>query len=51
MEGNWLTLAQAGPSTAWLVRPDRHIAWRSDSAEQAFEQLDQVMNQLLGPQP
>lgn len=50
VEGNWLTLAQAGPSTAWLVRPDRHIAWRSDSADQAFEQLDQVMNQLLGPQ-
>jgi 2,4-dichlorophenol 6-monooxygenase len=47
--GDWRALRGVEESGCVLVRPDRHVAWRAQSADPALlEQLPAVLAQLLG---
>jgi 2,4-dichlorophenol 6-monooxygenase len=47
--GDWARLREVEESGCVLVRPDHHVGWRANSAEQELvDQLPAVMGQLLG---
>jgi 2,4-dichlorophenol 6-monooxygenase len=46
-DGNWASLRGVGPSGAILVRPDGHVAWRSDDApSDAAATLTEVLRRM-----
>lgn len=47
-QGGWARVAEALPQSAWLVRPDRHIAWRTSDARDAPARLTEAWAQVLG---
>ncbi|MGA0608358.1 FAD-dependent monooxygenase [Phenylobacterium sp. VNQ135] len=51
-QGSWRELCGHRPSGALLLRPDGHVAWRSQGADPAPRKtLADVMHQLLGGPP
>ena len=45
--GDWMRVREIGESGAVLVRPDHHVAWRSENSTQAH-QLAEVLRSVLG---
>ena len=45
---SWTNLSEIGPTGAVLVRPDGHVAWRTDSLpESPTEELETIISRLL----
>jgi 2,4-dichlorophenol 6-monooxygenase len=50
--GDWQRLRGVGPTGCVLVRPDRHVAWRTEQiTADATGQLQNVMRRLLSTTP
>jgi 2,4-dichlorophenol 6-monooxygenase len=49
---DWAALREVGESGCVLIRPDLHIAWRSEElAHDPGGELGRVLDELLGLQP